>query len=309
MKIAVYGAGGVGAYFGGRLARAGANVHLVARGTHLEALQRDGLRVDSVRGDFEVELPATDDPASIGVCDYVLFAVKSFDTIAAARELEPLLGEETAVISLQNGVDNEERLAEEIGADRVMGGVAYVFSTIAEPGVIEQTGGPASITFGELDGTRSERAERLLELCERADGMNAELSTTIRTALWEKAAFICAQAGMTAAVRLPLGEIRETPESWDAYRRIVEEACSVGRAAGVDLPDDAVSRWMAFAAELNDDSYSSLHYDMTREKPMELEALHGAVVRKGREHGVAVPTTETVYAILRPWAARNRRDG
>ncbi|MFU8869501.1 2-dehydropantoate 2-reductase [Natronococcus sp.] len=308
MKVAIYGAGGVGAYFGGRLARAGADVHLLARGAHLEALRRDGLRVDSVRGDFEVELPATDDPASIGPCDYVLFAVKSFDTAAAARELEPLLGEETAVVSLQNGLDNEEKLADVIGEDRVMGGVAYVFSTIAEPGRIEQTGGPASITFGELDGTRSERAERLLERCERANGMSAELSASIRIELWEKAAFICAQAGMTAAVRLPLGEIRETPESWDAYRRIVEEVCSVGRAAGVDLPDDAVSRWMAFAAELDDDSYSSLHYDMTREKPMELEALHGTVVRKARENDVAVPTTDAVYAILRPWAVRNRRE-
>ncbi len=308
MKIAIYGAGGVGAYFGGRLARAGADVHLLARGAHLEALRRDGLRVDSVRGDFEVELPVTDDPDSIGSCDYVLFAVKSFDTTAAARELEPLLDEETAVVSLQNGLDNEEKLAGVIGEDRVMGGVAYVFSTIAEPGRIEQTGGPASITFGELDGTRSERAERLLEQCERADEMSAELSTSIRIELWEKAAFICAQAGMTAATRLPLGEIRDTDESWRTYRRLVEEVCSVARATDIELPADTVSRWMAFAEGLDADAYSSLHYDMTHGKPMELEALHGTVVRKARENDVAVPTTEAVYAILRPWAVRNRRE-
>ncbi|WP_331235621.1 2-dehydropantoate 2-reductase [Natronorarus salvus] len=308
MKIAVYGAGGVGGYFGGRLARAGADVHLVARGEHLDAIRRDGLRVESVRGDFEVDLPATDDPASIGPCDVVLVTVKSYDTDEVAAELEPLLREETAVVSLQNGLDNEERLSATIGSDRVVGGVAYVFSTIHEPGVIEHTGGPATFTFGELDGTRSERGERLLEWCERADGMDATLSGSIRTVLWEKAAFICAQAGMTAAVRLPLGRIRDTEESWEMYRRIVEEVCRVGRATGVDLPQGTVDRWMEFADDLDDDSYSSLHYDVTHDKPVELEALHGAVVRRGRENDVAVPANEAVYAILRPWAVRNRRD-
>jgi 2-dehydropantoate 2-reductase len=308
MKVAVYGAGGVGGYFGGRLAQAGADVHLIARGEHLDALRRHGLRVESVRGDFEVELPATDDPASIGPCDYVLFAVKSFDTAEAARRLDPLLGAETALISLQNGLDNEEKLAAEIGADHVMGGVAYVFSTIGEPGVIEHTGGPATITYGELDGTRSDLTERFLEWCERADGMEAELSKAIRADLWEKAAFICAQAGMTATVRRPLGEIRSTRESWEMYRRIVEEVCEVGRATGVDLPEGTAARWMGFAEDLEADSYSSLYYDLTHGKPLELEALHGAVVRRGRANETAVPMNEAVYAILRPWAVRNRRE-
>ena len=307
MKLAVYGAGGVGGYFGGRLAQAGADVSLIARGDHLDALRRDGLRVESVHGDFTVDLPATDDPAEIGPCDHVLFTVKSFDTEAAARELQPLLGDDTGVVSLQNGLDNEVTLAEHVGRERVLGGVAYIFATIAEPGVVKHTGGPASITFGELDGARSERAVRLLEWCERADGMDAELSEAIQTKLWEKAAFICAQAGMTAAVRLPLGEIREQPHSWDMYRRIVEEVCAVGRAASVDVPDGTVERWMDFAGGLEADSYSSLHYDLTHDKPIELEALHGAVVRRGREHDVPVPMNEAVYAILRPWAERNRR--
>lgn len=306
MKIAVYGAGGVGAYFGGRLAEAGTDVHLIARGEHLDALRRDGLRVASTHGDFDVDLPATDDPGEIGPCDHVLFTVKSFDTEAATRELEPLLGEDTAVISLQNGFDNEEKLAAQIGHEHVMGGVAYIFSTIAEPGVIEHTGGPTSFTFGELDGGRSDRAERFLEVCDRADGMDVELSEAIQSVLWRKAAFINAQAGMTATVRLPLGDIRETEESWEMFRRLIDEVCRVGRATGVDLPEDTVSEWMAFAEDLGADSYSSLHYDMTHDKPMELEALHGAVVRRGRELDVAVPMHEAVYAILRPWARRNR---
>ncbi len=307
VTIAVYGAGGVGGYFGGRLARAGADVRLVARGDHLAALRGEGLRVRSVAGDFAVDLPATDDPADVGPCDYVLFTVKSFDTEEAARGLRPLLHDDTAVVSLQNGVDNEERLAAEVGRDHVMGGVAYVFSTIAEPGVVEHTGGPGSFTYGELNGERSDRAERLQAWCDRADGMSAELSESIRTELWEKAAFICAQAGMTASVRLPLGEIRDQPASWEMYRRIIEEVRDVGVAAGVELPDDLVDRWMAFAEDLDADSYSSLHYDLTHGKPMELDALHGAVLRRAGEHGVEVPMTEAVHAVLRPWDRRNRR--
>ena len=305
MKIAIYGAGGVGGYFGGRLAQAGANVHLIARGEHLSALHERGLQVESVHGDFEQDLPATDDPAEIGPCEYVLFCVKSFDTTDAARQLAPLLNEETAVVSLQNGVTNEEILAQEIGQEHVLGGVAYIFATIGPPGVIEHTGGPATIVFGELDGPRSERAERLLALCERAQGMDAELSTDIQSVLWEKAAFICAQAGMTATVRLPLDKIRSTAASWEMYQRIIEEVCAVAASEDIDLPADTVARWMEFAAGLDEDTYSSLHYDMIHGKRMELDALHRAVIRRGNEHEVAVPMTEAVYAVLRPWAVRN----
>ena len=260
-----------------------------------------------MHGDFEVDLPATDDPADIGPCEYVLFTVKSFDTTAAARELSPLLDDETAVISLQNGLDNEEKIAAEIGQGHVMGGVAYIFSTIAEPGVIEHTGGPTSFTIGELDGVRSDRAERFVEWCERAEGMDADLSEGIQTDLWKKAAFICAQAGMTAATRLPLGEIRSDHESWNMYERIIDEVCRVGRATDVDLPEGTVSEWMAFAQELDADSYSSLYYDMTHGKPMELEALHGTIVQRGRQNDITIPMNEAIYAILHPWTQRNQQ--
>ena len=304
-KIAVFGTGGVGGYFGGRLAQAGVEIHLLARGSHLDALRRDGLRVESVRGDFKIMLPATDDPAEIGPCDYILFTVKSFDTEAAAKELAPLLHDDTAVISLQNGLNNEETLAAIVGPEHIMGGAAYIFSTIKEPGVIKHTGGPTSLTFGELDGSRSERAKRFLDWCDRADEMEAELSESIQVVLWEKAAFICAQAGMTAAVRLPLEAIRETEESWTMYRRILEEVCQVGRALGIELPQGTVDRWMSFAADLDGGAYSSLHFDMTNGKRMELEALHGAVVRHGQRNDVDTSMTEAVYSILKPWARRN----
>lgn len=306
MKIAVYGAGGVGGYFGGRLAHAGADVHLIARGEHLNELRRSGLHVESVPGDFEVAVPATNNPADIGPCDYVLFTVKSLDTAEAAQQLDPLIKEGTAVISLQNGIDNEEKLVDEVGEEHVMGGVAYIFSYIAAPGVIEHTGGPTTITFGELDGSRSDRAERFLEWCGRAN-IDADLSEEIRAVLWKKAGFICALAGMTAAVRLPIGAVRSTPESWAMFRRLIEEVYAVAATEGVELPAEIVEQGLETAERLEADGYSSLHYDMTHEKPMELEALHGAVVRRGRQNQVAAPMNEAVYAILRPWAQRNQR--
>jgi 2-dehydropantoate 2-reductase len=305
-SIAVYGAGGIGAYFGGRLALAGADVSLLARGEHLDALRADGLRVESVHGDFEVDLPATDDPAEVGPVDYVLVCVKSFDTPQVAAEMGPLLGEGTTVLSLQNGVRNERVLADAVGEDRVMGGVSYIFSTIADPGVVEHTGGPARIVFGELDGTVTPRAERFRDLCERAD-VDVALSESIRTEMWEKFAFIVAQAGMTATTRLPVGEIRDVEASWAMYERLMREVESVAAAEGAALPDGAVDRWLGFARELDADAYSSLHYDLTHGKRMELDAFHGTVVDLAADHGIDVPACEAVYAILQPWAERNAR--
>ncbi|WP_152042870.1 ketopantoate reductase family protein [Salinigranum salinum] len=307
MRVAVYGPGGVGGYVGARLAQAGVDVHLIGRGDHLRALREHGLELRSVAGDAHVDLPATDDPDEVGACDVVLCCVKSFDTADIAARLAPLLGDDGCVVSLQNGVDNEDVLADAVGRDRVLGGVAYIFSTIAEPGVVEHTGGPTKIVFGELDGRRSDRAERLLAACERAPELAVELSEAIEIDIWEKAAFICAQAGLTATTRLPLGDVREIDESWRMYRRVIEEVCAVADARGVDLPGDTVDRWMDFAADLEADSYSSLHYDLTHDKPMELEGLHGAVVRAGDEEKVDVPMTEAIYALLKPWAVRNER--
>ena len=307
MKVAVFGAGGVGGYFGGRMAQAGADVHLIARGEHLSALREGGLTVDSVFGDFAIDLPATDDPADIGPCDFVLFTVKATDTESAARDLHPLIGDETAVITLQNGVRNEALLADEVGTEHVMGGVAYIFSTIAEPGVIEHTGGPTRFVYGELDGRRSARAERLLEFCRDAD-IDAELSEDIHTDLWTKFLFICAQSGMTAATRLPLGAIRETESTWRMYGRIMDEVAAVGRADGVDIDDETVEEWRDLASGLEPELTSSLHYDLTHEKPMELEALHGDVVDRAETYGVDVPMTEAVYALLKPWADRFARE-
>jgi 2-dehydropantoate 2-reductase len=305
VRVAVFGAGGVGAYFGGRLAVAGDEVHLIARGAHLEALRRNGLHVRSPKGDFDVALAATDDPADIGPVDFVLFAVKSQDTAAAAARLGPLLHPDTAVVSLQNGLGNEEVIAAEIGPDRTMGGVVYVFSTIAAPGSVVHSGGPATLIFGEFDGRRTERATRLLGALLDA-GVDATLSDGIRRAIWDKFAFICALSGMTAAVRLPLGDIRSVPDSWEMFRSLLREVAAVAAAEGAGLSDDAISRHEAFARGLEPGTFSSLHHDMTHGRPMELDALHGELLRRARAHGVAVPATQAIVAILRPWAVRNQ---
>jgi 2-dehydropantoate 2-reductase len=306
MRVAVYGPGGVGGYFGGRLAQSGADVRLIARGAHLAALREHGLRVRSVAGDFTVDVAATDDPADVGVCDYVLFCVKSFDTESAAARLVPLLGDGTAVLSLQNGVDNEEKLAAAVGPEHVLGGAAFIFAGIGEPGLVVHTGGPTSITFGELDGRRTERSQRLLESCQAA-GFGAELSSDIRTVLWAKLAFICAQAGMTAAVRLPIGDIRSTAAGWSAFQAIVEEVAAVAAADGHPLPAAAVQRALDLGRSVEPGSFSSLHDDLVAGRRMELVALHGVVVRRAAEHGVPVPMTQAVYAVLQPWALRNER--
>jgi 2-dehydropantoate 2-reductase len=303
MRIAVFGAGGVGGYFGARLAAAGEDVTLIARGEHLATIRERGVHVESVRGDIEVVVPATDDPDEVGPVDVVLFCVKSYDTDSAASRLRPLIASSTAVVSLQNGIDNEERITAVVGWPHVVGAAAFIFTSIAAPGVIRHSGGPSRILFGEMDGRASDRAERLLAACTRAD-IPAEISTDIRVVLWTKYAFICAQAGMTAATRLPIGEIRAIPESREMFRRIVEEVWRVGLAEGVSLPDDMVERQVAFADGLEPDGHSSLHYDLTHGRRMELEALHGELIRRARTHGIEVPACEAVYALLRPWAAK-----
>lgn len=307
MRIAVMGAGGVGGYLAARLATAGTDLQLIARGPHLDALRRDGLTLRSVAGDAHVRVPATADPGEIGPVDAVVFGVKSTDTDAAASACRPLIDGDTAVISFQNGVDNEERIAAAVGGEHVVGGVALIFSTIAEPGVIEHTGGPTRFIVGELDGTRSTRLERFVATCTDA-GIDAVLTDDIHLALWQKLAFICAVAGATAAVRLPLGEIREDPAGHALLRGLVAEVCQVGHANGVALPDDLVDQHLAVIDSLDAGAFSSLHYDLVHGKPMELEALHGTVLRLAGDVGVDVPWTRSIHAVLSPWASRNERD-
>jgi 2-dehydropantoate 2-reductase len=304
VKVVVIGAGGVGGYVGGRLAVAGHEVGLVDRGAHLAALRDHGLQLNSVKGDVHVDVPAAEDPAVFGPCDVVLVCVKAFDTEAAARRLGSVMRADTAVVSLQNGVDNEDQLAAALGAEHVVGGAAFIFSTISEPGVVTHTGGPARFVVGERDNRRSERVDALVAACVDA-GMDAAVAPDINVVLWSKFAFICATAGMTASVRLPLGDIRESPPAWAMFRQIVGEVVELGRREGVPLGDEVVDQQVSFAAGLAPDSYSSLHHDLTTGRRMELDALHGSVVRRADRLGLPVPANRAVLAVLAPWARRN----
>ena len=305
MRIAIVGAGGVGGYFGAKLARAGESVVVLARGAHLTAIRRHGLRVRSaVDGEFTAKVDAVDSLAGQPQVDMALFCVKSFDTRTAAETLRPALGPDTGVVSLQNGVDNEEIIDEVLGSGRALGGAAFVFSTIESPGVIAHTL-LGRIVFGELDGRVSARATALRDALARA-GVPVELSAEVRRVLWEKYLLISAQAGTTALTRAPIGVIRATPETWTMYGRIAEELAALARAAGVRLADDAVDATLKTAAGLAPTAYSSLYHDLTHGHRLELEALHGHAVRLGARLGVPTPTVFAVYAALKPHAAGSR---
>ncbi|MDQ7858169.1 MAG: 2-dehydropantoate 2-reductase [Armatimonadota bacterium] len=301
MRVTVIGAGGVGGYYGGMLAAAGHDVTFVARGEHLDALRRQGgLRLRTVHGEVFAPASATDRPPEVPA-DLVLFTVKSYDTRAAADSMRPVVGPQTPILSLQNGVDNEEVLAELYGRDRVLGGVVYILTTIVEPGLVEQTGGPRTLILGEWRGGASGRAGRLAQTMQDA-GIPAAASEDVAREKWVKFAYICAQAGMTALTRLPIGAIRAHPPAWAMFRQILEEVVAVGRARGVRLDDGVVAQHLALAQRVEPHVTSSLYYDLTHGKRLEIEALHGAVVRYGEAAGVPTPACRAVYAALVPHA-------
>jgi 2-dehydropantoate 2-reductase len=305
VHIVVMGSGGVGGYFGAKLQRAGEQVTFVARGPHLDAIKRAGLAIRSAsEGDTVVRPGAVERLEGVDRADAVLFCVKSFDTDDAASRLWSILGPDTPVLSLQNGVDNEDKIDARLGAGRAMGGVAQVFATIDSPGVIRHHAA-GRIIFGELDGRVSERAERLRDAFARAE-IPVELSKTIRRALWEKYLLICAVGGTTAVTRETIGVIRDTPATWRLFRTIVEEVAAVARASGVDLAGDAVDQIMKFAETIPPASRASLAQDLLQGRRLELDALHGYASRLGERLGVPTPAIFAVYAALAPHAAGRR---
>lgn len=307
MKISVMGSGGVGGFYGGRLAHAGCDVTFVARGAHLEAMRENGLLIENeAQGDIHLpKVNVTDDPATIGPVDLVIIAVKLWDTEAAARAIRPIVGPRTAVLSIQNGVIKDEILRREFGEAAVMGGVAYVGTRIARPGVIRQTGTLQRLVFGEYDGRRSTRAEALLEALLRA-GIQAELSTDIRRTLWEKYVFLVGLSGTTATMRVPIGPIRSNPQTRAFLLDMLEETVAVGRAHGVALPENYAEDRLAFADGVAADMTSSMHHDLERGNPLEVEWLSGGVVRLGRQVGVPTPVNRAVWDILALHAAGRR---
>jgi 2-dehydropantoate 2-reductase len=300
MRIVVVGAGGVGGYYGALLHRSGVDVTFIARGRHLEAIQSDGLRIESALGEPAVfPVRATSRPADVGPVSLVLLTVKSYDSEAAAAGLGPLLAPDTAVLTLQNGVDNVDVLAAAVGRGRVLGGLCQIFCHIAAPGVIRHTGGPRRVVLGELDGRVTARAEAA-RAAFAATGVPVELSRQILVDMWEKYLFISAQGGMTALTRMPVGVIRSSPATFEMYLQVAEEVAAVGRAHGVAIPPQERDRVRTFAAGLHAEAYSSLYNDLVAGRRTEVEALAGNVVRLGERYGVPTPYCRAIYAALLP---------
>jgi 2-dehydropantoate 2-reductase len=302
MRIAVIGAGGIGAPLGASFAQAGHDVTFIARGAHLAAMRSDGLRIGGDRGETLIDpVQATDDPAAIGPVDVVLFCVKLWDVESAGQAIRPLIGPDTAVIPLQNGVDASERLIPILGAGHVMGGVAMVTGTIVAPGVVRQSGTHHRMTFGELDGRVPARAEAIRDAGVAA-GIDAILAPDIQRARWEKFIALVASATICAAARSAIGPLRADPEIWPLFERGMAEVVAVGRARGVAFPGDVLEPWKKFLAGVPDNWTPSMAVDLKAGRRLELPWLTGSLVGLAREHGVAVPVLGTLYGVLKPFA-------
>ena len=299
VKILVMGAGGVGGLYGGRLAHAGFDVTFVARGAHLHAMRTQGLLIEneSLGNTLIHPVKVTDDPLSAGMPDIVLFAVKLWDTEAVAKQLKPIVGPDTAVLSLQNGVVKDDILRGVFGDKVLMGGVAYVGTHIARPGVINQVGTLQRLVFGEYDGQKSVRAEALLAALLKA-GIQAELSDDIRRTLWEKYTFLVGLSGTTATMRASIGPVRENPQTRAFLLDLMKEAVAVGRALGVKLPENYAEDRLKFADGVPGTMDSSLHHDLKHGNRLEVEWLAGGVVQLGKEAGVATPCNRAVWDVL-----------
>ena len=304
MRIAVMGAGALGGYLGSRFALAGHDVVFIARGAHLEAIRARGLTVKSpFHGEYIVSAEAVSDPAEIGTVDLVLFCVKAYDTEQAARLIQPIVGPETVVLPVQNGIDISERIGRVVGAERVLGGIAWVGGAVEGPGVIVHrgsgTGGPGTLTFGELTGGVSERVERLCTTFEQV-GVEAIAHPDIRLPLWEKFIAMCANSAVTAVTRQLTGVIFANPTTTALFRGLMEEVAVVARAWDVPLADDYVDRRLAML-QAAPSFRASTAVDLLAGRRLETEALNGTVVRLGKERGVPTPLNFAMYACLAPF--------
>ena len=307
MRLAVVGAGGVGGYFGGRLAQAGESVVFIARGAHLEAIRRDGLRVESIAGDFLIR-PAetTADPEAAGAVEAVLVCVKAWQVTEAARTLRPLLGPDTFVVPLQNGVEAAGELSAVIGPERVLGGLCKIVSYIVGPGHIRHAGAVPRVEFGERDGERTARVAALRAAFERCAGVSVDTPRDIEAATWEKFLFIAPFGGVAAVTRMPAGVVRTVPETRDLLQRAMREVLELARARGVELAAGAVERTLAYVDDLPEDATASMQRDIMEGRPSELDYQTGAIVRLAREVRVEVPTNAFIYASLLPSERRAR---
>lgn len=308
MKIAVFGTGGVGGYFGGLLAQAGHDVTFIARGEHLAAIRANGLQVFSVSGNFTIQpVQAADDPAEIGVVDYVVVGVKHYHLPDIAPQISPLVGPNTTVVPLLNGVDAHEALIETLGEQPVVGGLCAIVSMIEAPGIIRQTSKLRRVVVGELDHTRSERVEQLVSLW-RDQGAEAINSDDIHASMWTKLLFIASFGGITSLARVNAGELLACDESRTLFIDAMREVADLARAQNIVVAPDAVANALAMVERLEPAATSSMQRDAANGKPFELEAFSGTIVRLGAKFGVPTPIHGAIYALLRPALIRSTAD-
>ena len=307
MRIAVFGTGGVGGYFGGRLAQAGEEVVFIARGKHLQAMRDHGLRVDSIKGDFHVQpVQATDDPAEAGKMDLILVCVKAWQIPEAAAAMQPLLGPDTLVLPLLNGVEAPAQLGAVVGEERVLGGLCGIMAFIADAGYIRHLAIDPFIKFGELDNRRSQRVEALLATLSQTEGLTVEIPADIHVAMWQKFMFIIASSGLGSVTRAPIGVYRSQPETARILKQTLQEVYDVAQAYKIALPADIVATTLDAFNRLPEMGTASMQRDIMSGRPSELEAQTGALVRLGRSAGVATPVNEFIYACLLPMELRAR---
>ncbi|MQF64423.1 2-dehydropantoate 2-reductase [SAR202 cluster bacterium AD-802-L14_MRT_200m] len=300
LKVAVVGAGGTGAYYGGALAKAGHDVTFIARGSHLDAINKSGLQLNTVLlGDFHLDSPATDDMSSIGPVDLVIFAVKSWGTETAIADMAGLVGNNTLIISTQNGIDSERLLSDAFGKEHVLGCTATVSSMITSPGVVTQAGGPGSLVVGALTEGQSARVNDLSTQCVAA-GIAAETHENIELAIWEKFTFICALSGMTALTRKPIGEIFAQESTTQMYLQVLSEVAEVGRASGIPLPQSIAADLLATTQAREPFIIGSMGHDLIANNPIEISLLNARVVELGTKHNIKTPANFAIEAALRP---------
>jgi 2-dehydropantoate 2-reductase len=305
MKFAVLGSGGVGGYYGARLARAGHDVTFLARGAHLTAIRERGLEVRSpALGDFVVRAAAEEDPSKVGPVDVVIVAVKAYDNHAAFPMVAPLLGNGTSILTLQNGVDSAGELAALYGESSVIGGTTYIATSIAAPGIIEQNGTHRRVIVGEVFGALPRLSDRVRAIRDAMAGadIQAEAVEDGRVPIWEKFIFLVTLAGFTGASRLPIGPLWQDEQIRARFLAGCQEVEQVARAEGVPVAADTLDRIRSYVGNIPGSMRSSLLIDLTQGKRIEVEALQGSVVRRAARAGVPVPITETLYAVLKPWA-------
>ncbi len=307
LRIAIFGTGGVGGYFGARLAEAGHKVTFIARGAHLQAIREKGLEVESILGDVHIyPARATHDPGEVGIVDAVLVATKAWQLPETARAMRPLVGEKTTVVPLLNGVEAPDILAETLGSQPVLGGLCKISAFKAAPGLIRHVGVEPEVIFGELNGRLTPRVKSLQEAFSACRGVKVTVPPDIRVAMWSKMTFIAAFSAVGAATRAPAGVIRRLPETRRLLEEAMREIVAVARALGVNLPWNAAREAMAFTDGMESHVTASMQRDIMEGQPSELEAQTGAVVRLGRQAGVSTPVNDFLYTVLLPQERRAR---